>query len=285
MRKLILVDLNVMSVIKKINIGRGNDRGEDIDRLKEIDKRGNIISPQLSIAEAMENNGKLQTDLPGQFSIKDGYVLEEIQAISTYFSNADPDDFLKIPSKRNIWFDSVKNGLEARRNQYIKFIAQSREIFSEKIRKELRKKKMEELSCLADDLKLPKTHPLFVLIIAALYGNDYARDVFKIDHKKKTHEQYARNTYGDISALLRVVLLKHIINNKRKTKLDIIYLTFDKGLNNIYKNTEFISSGIKKTAPHLKIKSMFNVNNSIFSKASVEDMKNMEEILHWKLNR
>jgi hypothetical protein len=232
---LVLLDRNVVSVIKDANAGKeqkGPKQQRILERLREIDKPQYAVSPILSLIEGERGREDSADE-------KATGLAKETRALADFFDFASTDS--RVLADTAAAFVSVFTGMrETKTDQRAQLLARGGPLVAQKIAAAKRRDVEEMLRDIAVDLQLDHGDAMLMLLVACLYGNEHARNVIK-----PTAPGKAYNVLSDIHLIPRLELVK-IQARKLPIPLDVQFWTLDEGLDHVLSSVVVASSRIAR---------------------------------------
>jgi hypothetical protein len=237
---LVLLDRNVVSVVKYANAGKRQKGAKEqamLERLRAIDKPFHSVTPLLSLIEGEHGHKPSAEELMAGLT-------KETRALDAFFELATTDSRL-LTEMASVFVETFTDMQEVREDGRAQLLARGAFLVVQKIAPAKRRAVEEKLRDIAEDLRLDRGDAALMLLMACLYGNDLARDVIKPSQliKKPSGADKAYNVLSDIH---RIPLLESIRIQARKSPipLDVQFWTLDEGLDHVLKNVAVAASGI-----------------------------------------
>ena len=233
--KIILLDRNIVIHIKKSLASEKNENmsAEEKyslnERLKKIDKKFNRISPILSVIEGKNMRRESADEM--RETLK-----EECEVIDKFFKYAKTDyNYFQQPDNFEAFVKTFTQHGEESFNDYVSFIKDvlQKKIIHQPVNPKDKITIENELFELAKKHSVSLSHPVFIVTLSVLYGNEDARKVInpKRNYQSDTAiENAAYNSVSDLIVLSRLGIIKATNKN-----IHIEYVSFDKGLSAIMK--------------------------------------------------
>ena len=229
---LYFLDICVVNMTKSSSNVAGDNRRKSafLEHLRQLDRPQHSFSYLLALMEKVSDtrSSLSDADLVGQ-------VLSDVAALRHFFKNArvqEPDDYLISYTR-----DLRTVPPELSRPNYLRYLEAANERFSLKdpVAPALRLQKARQLLAAADAMSVQRQHPVVLITLACLYGNNSARKLVKF--KADPNHFNAENALADISVIGRFASLKLQIEQGGRTGnegfLRSDYITDDEGLSRI----------------------------------------------------
>lgn len=224
------LDICALDVTKRTEAELAADtrKADMAARLRGLDVPTNRFSCLLALMEKTSDLGSTRTDEDLQ-----AQLVGDAEQMRLFFANAapaEPEGYLRdyISQLRRL-------PVELARPTYLAFLQSandSRYGLHQPISRRNRFKTAKALVKLADDLEISREHPVVVVTLACLYGNESARDVLKFTPKPETFP--AENVLADVMAIHRFLSRKLELEGDYHRGLTSIrhavYITDDEGL-------------------------------------------------------
>jgi hypothetical protein len=215
----VLIDRNIVSDIKKHNSGSGVVQ---IAFARNADKRGNFVSPLLSIIEGSLKSPQTKDQM---FDC----LVEESDALNAFYRNARTDSvYLKRSAFELVEAFSEQTEKDYRRYAQLVTFLQGR--LANPVAKDQGKKVRGEVLEFVQDHYLYPGHPIVICGIAYVHGNECAQKVLKPHANPKDGKD--KHAYNALLDLLKPTQLAYIRDslNREKHWSRVGLLTRDAGL-------------------------------------------------------
>lgn len=220
--KLIFLDRNIVSLVKDANARKSQadiNKVRMLKKLKNIDRKNNVISPMFSIIEG-------QHGFPESYTEMQNTINRETEELSRFFRKATTDgEFIKsaIEYHSHIFVDNERSY-----DKYDAFLRGCNPLLVDKVKASEKEKVKNKIKEIGRKLEVPYGHPVFMCCISVLYGSDISRKIIKFKKNDfKTH-----NARSDLLIVTRLNWVRVAIG--REFTL-LRYITMDANLD------EFIS--------------------------------------------
>lgn len=236
-----------------------------VNKLKKIDRVGNIFSAILSINEG--NSKRPEQHFEFQKTVKN-----EADIIEIFFKNATTDSSIL----RDLFYGTnfVKNINETNTKLYLDMIVFCYEKIKDGVENTKKKHVYKEIIEKSEDLGISNGHPVVIFCIAALYENIDAKKILKIRQNQQSWYENSYNAYNDIMVISRYLMILHLQkelpislrnNNFR-------FLTMDTHLKKSLKmiSVEAIGSAQRTSSLFYQYEGKLHIKESFFGKMPQE---------------
>ncbi|WP_198287802.1 hypothetical protein [Stenotrophomonas maltophilia] len=227
------LDICVVNATKLSAAALQNDtrKASYVNRLQSLDRSQHCFSYLCALIEKVSDTRGSASD-----SELEEQVLNDMAALRAFFKNArvyEPDDFV-ISYLR----DLRRAPHELARPSYLSFLdtINNQSGLKDPVSPALRFQKATEILTQADALSIARQHPVVLLPLACLYGNQAARKLMKF--KADPQKFNAENALADIMAISRFASLKlevEHIGRQGGGYMRSEFLTDDDGLVGVFK--------------------------------------------------
>ncbi len=220
--KILVLDRNIISVIKNCNSQKSQSRQEQLKMLRYLrfnDRKTISVTSMLSILEGQKGRVESYEEM------KDT-IESESSALTVFFSKAKVDSSFLLEnaeSTSKIFIDSNA----AYKTKYDLFLEEINPLLIDKPKSSQKLNIKKQIIDIANKHEISMGHPVVMCCISALFGYESSRKIIKF--KKNNYNPYnARND------LLVISWFYHLKENAKKIhpNINIKYLTLDKHLNN-----------------------------------------------------
>lgn len=278
-RRIFFLDRNFISVIKDVNAEKviSADKKDILSKLKEIDRRENIITPILSLFEG--EHGRLDSE-----SEIEHIVSKETYHVKNFFIYASVDKSIRRELLPLFKEGKLSSEFQTDISNKIKFLQEVNRYIYQPVSSEERASFRDEIVDLLAAFNIDKCHPISVAVLCALYEDEVCKKILK--PKKDINKTNYYNAVMDFQHFSHYSMfsgqMKGVYSRKQGAVIDCIFLTHDKSLTEFFTwfnfnkvnsriNDDFISmnislsdKGISKIPDELK--EIFGIEDSIRNK-------------------
>ncbi|RYF20521.1 MAG: hypothetical protein EOO77_07855 [Oxalobacteraceae bacterium] len=196
---IMMVDAAKRSLTKGL---RDAHKGERVIRLRRLDKPGNAFSYLLAMLEkASDPREKLTRDELADKIRRDTAALTKFTRRARFY---EPPELVEQCLR-----DIQGSDIESMTPRYIEFLnaMNTRLNLGDKVKVGLRFAKAVEIFAEADALDVPRGHPIVLVTLGCLYGNDDARGILKFGHR-------ATKPFDPVNVLADIMLIRRFVEKK-----------------------------------------------------------------------
>lgn len=198
-----------------------------VEQLKNLDKTENTFSYFIALMEKVSDS----RDLLLIEELKEQLIID-INTMRSFFTNATVEESDKFILE---FAEAIfKSPIESDRTNYLDFIKALNNCFKlyNTISRNKRLSVAQEIVSKAKSLSVSPQHPVVILALACLYGNQSAKKIMKFKANPEKFE--CDNAYADIAIMQRVSKLENLLHKANK-KYKVELLSGDEALNTISK--------------------------------------------------
>lgn len=218
--KILVLDRNVVSLIKDANSQKKQSRTEQVKMLRKLkrnDRKVISITPIISIIEGQKGRKESEQEM-------EETIDKEANALKDFFSNAKADNSFLLEnaqstSKIFAESDSTYNA------KYDSFLEEINPFLVDNPKKNGKKELKNKILDIAKNHEIPVGHPVVICCLSALYSSKSSRGILKF--KKNNYNPY--NARSDLLVISRFNHIKAKAKSADKN-IKVKYLTLDRDL-------------------------------------------------------
>jgi hypothetical protein len=248
MVELYLLDRNIVDLMRRYNNSEkipDKKRINTVSKLRELDIKGNIFSPLLSIIEGKtiketDSNGKIQIIKTPHREIR-RLILNESNIVNSFIKNAGTDCEHLISSVKNISKNIYDAENDTLIDEKIRLVDKLQASIG-KIRKlEQRRDAYFEFKEIVNEFSYLKNQPFILVSLMYIFGSQRASKVMKFNAKQFV----AYNPIADFNHYKTISQLK--FNERIKGKLNVNFLSLDSDMDFIQELFNTTSAKLSKS--------------------------------------
>ncbi len=218
--KILVLDRNVVSLIKDANSQKKQSSTEQVQMLRKLktnDRKVTSITPMLSIIEGQKGRKESEEEM-------EETIHKEANALKVFFSKAKVDSNFLLQNAQTtseIFVESDKEYM----TKYDLFLEEINPIILDKPKKSDRENLKNTILDIAKKRGISAGHPVVICCLSALFGSGSSRRILKL--KKDNYNPY--NARSDLLVISRFNHIKAKAKSADKN-IKVEYLTLDKDL-------------------------------------------------------